>query len=100
MNGDEYIKTLMLKVGDAGTGAERLNEIGFEVRDEGGKILVDNVVFASKAEKIGIDFDQQILLIKMPSDRLPKQLVFIPALALLALLYTMQRKRRDKLALA
>jgi hypothetical protein len=35
--------------------------IGIETREEDGKILVDNVVFSSLAEKAGIDFDQEIL---------------------------------------
>ena len=96
MNGEEYSKALMLPVGNAKSGQERLNEIGFEVRNEDGKILVDNVVFSSKAEKMGIDFDQEILKINIPSDRLPKQLMFLPALGLLAMIYMLQRKRRDK----
>ena len=99
MDGDEYTKSMMLTVGTAKSGIERLDEIGFETRTEEGKVLVDNVVFGSNAEKMGIDFDQEILLVKMPSKRLPKQLMFIPALALLAMIYTMQRKRRDSLAI-
>ena len=100
MDGDPYTKALMLPVGQPGTAADRLNEIGFEVRNEDGKVLVDNVVFSSNAEKIGIDFDQEILVVKVLSDRLPKQLMFLPAFALLALIYVVQRKRRDALAAA
>ncbi|MCK5097606.1 MAG: DUF3394 domain-containing protein, partial [Desulfobacteraceae bacterium] len=92
-------KALMFPVGESKPGAEMLREIGFETRNEDGKILVDNVVFSSNAEKMGVDFDQEILMVKMPSDRLPKQLVFIPALGLFALIYFLQRRRRDKLAL-
>jgi TRAP transporter 4TM/12TM fusion protein len=93
MDGEEYTKALMLPVGNAKSGQERLNEIGFEIRNEDEKILVDNVVFSSKAEKMGIDFDQEIMKINIPSERLPKQLMFLPALALLALIYVLQRKR-------
>ncbi len=95
MNGKEYTKSLMLPVGSAKSGVERLTEIGFEIRTEDEKILVDNVMFGSKAEKMGIDFDQEILQLKIPSERLPKQLMYFPALALLTLIYFMQRKRRD-----
>jgi TRAP transporter 4TM/12TM fusion protein len=98
MNGKEYEKSLMLTVGNSQTGVERLNEIGFEIREEEGKVLVDNVVFASKAEKMGIDFDQEILMVKMPSKRPPKQLMFIPAFGLFALIYWLQKRRRDSLA--
>jgi len=97
MNGDEFSKTVMLPVGDQESGKARLDAIGIETRNEEGKILVDNVVFGSAAEKAGIDFDQEIINIQMPTDRLPKQLVFIPAYALFALIYIIQNRRRKAL---
>ena len=100
MNGTEFIKTIMLPVGDEATGADRLEAIGLETRDEEGKTLIDNVVFASAAEKAGIDFDQEILNIQMPTNRLPKQLMFIPALALYFLVWFVQRGRKKKLETA
>ena len=96
LNGKAYNKTVMLKVGDEGTGKERLDAIGLETRNEADKVLIDNVVFSSAAEKAGIDFDQEILNIKVPTQRLPKQLMFIPALALLALIWYLQRNRKRK----
>jgi predicted metalloprotease with PDZ domain len=96
LNGKAYNKIVMLAVGDEGSGADRLNGIGLETRTEADKILIDNVVFASAAEKAGIDFDQEILSIKMPTQRLPKQLMFIPALVLLVLVWFMQRNRKRK----
>lgn len=100
MNGDEFTKTIMLPVGDGATGAERLNAIGIETRAEDDKILVDNVVFSSPAEKAGVDFDQEILNLQIPTKRLPKQLMFIPALALYAFVFIIQRGRRKKELLA
>jgi hypothetical protein len=97
MNGDEFTKTVMLPVGDEKTGTERLTAIGIETRTEEGKILIDNVVFASAAEKAGMDFDQEILNIQIPSKRPPKMLMFIPALALYALIWFVQRGRKKKL---
>jgi hypothetical protein len=96
MDGSEFIKTVMLPVGDEATGVERLEAIGLETREEDGKVLIDNVVFASAAEKAGIDFDQEILNIQIPSSRPPKQLMFIPALGLYALVIFVQRGRRKK----
>jgi TRAP transporter 4TM/12TM fusion protein len=100
LNGKAYTKTLMLPVGDEGAGAERLTAIGFETRDEADKILVDNVVFSSAAEKAGIDFDQEIINIQVLTKRPPKQLMFFPALALLALIWFLQRGRKSKLEAA
>ena len=100
LNGKAYNKTVMLKVGAEGSGADRLNAIGLETRDEADKILIDNVVFSSAAEKAGIDFDQEILNIKVPTQRLPKQLMFLPALGLLVLIWFLQRNRKRKLEAA
>jgi len=97
MDGSEYTKTIMLPVGDAATGKERLDAIGLETRTEDGKILIDNVVFSSAAEKAGVDFDQEILNIQVPSKRPPKQLMFIPALVLYGLIFFVQRGRKRKL---
>jgi TRAP transporter 4TM/12TM fusion protein len=96
-DGSEFTKTVMLPVGDSKTGTERLAEIGIETRNEEGKILIDNVVFSSAAEKAGIDFDQEILNLQVPTKRPPKQIMFIPALFLLALVWFVQRGRSRKL---
>jgi len=98
--GKVFTKTIMLPVGDEKTGAERLNGIGFETREEEGKTLIDNVVFSSAAEKAGVDFDQEIINLQMPTKRPPKQLVFIPALALFVMIWFLQRRRVKKEATA
>jgi hypothetical protein len=100
MTGKMYTKTVMLQVGDEATGADRLNGIGIETREEDGKVMVDNVVFASAAEKAGIDFDQIVLNVQVRNKRLPKQLMFIPGLLLAALVYTVQKKRLNRLPAA
>ena len=99
-DGSEFTKTVMLPVGDEGNGVERLAAIGLETRNEEGKILIDNVVFSSAAEKAGIDFDQEILNIQVPTKRPPKQLMFIPAMGLLVLVWFVQRGRSKKLEAA
>ena len=96
MDGSEFTMAVMLPVEKGETGADRLAEIGIETRTEDGKILVDNVVFSSPAEKAGIDFDQEILNIQVPAKRPPKELMFIPALALLAVVFFLQRGRIKK----
>jgi TRAP transporter 4TM/12TM fusion protein len=98
MDGSEFTKIIMLPVETEGTGTERLEGIGIEIRNEEGKILIDNVVFSSAAEKAGMDFDQEILNIQVPTKRPPKQIMFIPALILLVLIWYFQYGRRKKLA--
>ncbi len=96
LDGTEFTMTVMLPVGDEPSGAERLQAIGLETRDEDGKIFIDNVVFASAAEKARIDFDQEVLNVQVPNPRPPKQLMFIPALALLGLIWYLQKGRIRK----
>jgi len=96
--GEEYTKTVMLQVGKADSGAERLSDMGIETRQENGKVIVDMVGFASPAEKAGIEFDQEILYVQMPTDIPPKELVYIPAIMLLGLIWYLQRRRRIKLS--
>jgi len=98
--GKEYTKVLMLPVGSEAAGTERLNAIGIETRQEDGKTFVDNVGFSSPAEKAGIDFDQEILNIHVPTHRPPKELMFIPAAFLYALVWFVQRRRKRKLEAA
>ncbi len=86
-------KAVLLPLGPAGSGADRLSHAGLELREEGGKILVDNVVFGSAAQTAGIDFDWEVINIKVEAERPPKQLMFIPALILLALIAALQRRR-------
>jgi len=93
MSGKEYTMFVMLPVGAEPSGAERLKAIGFSTRAEQGRVFIDDVAFASAAEKAGIDFDQEILNIQMPADIPPKQLMFIPALLLLAMVWFSQRRR-------
>lgn len=98
MNGDLYQKTVMLPVGDEATGEERLKGLGVETREEEGKVFVDMVGFGSPAEKAEIDFDQEIVDIKQPTDRPVKEWMFIPALLLLSFIWFLQRGRARKLA--
>jgi TRAP transporter 4TM/12TM fusion protein len=94
MDGDEYTKAMMLPVGKEGAPEDRLREVGFEVMQEDGKMIVNNMMFGSNAERMGIDFDQEIVSVMMEADRPPKQLMFFPALALLGLIYFLQKRRQ------
>ncbi|WP_163337413.1 TRAP transporter permease [Desulfopila sp. IMCC35008] len=96
ISGDEYTSTVMLSVGPEPTGLEKMAAIGFETREDDGKIIVDNVAFGSLAEKATLDFDQEILSVQELNDRPPKQLMFLPAMLLLSLIWFGQKKRVQK----
>jgi len=94
LEGRAVDKVVMLPVGKPGTGVERLKTAGLELRDEDGKLFVDNVVFGSTAERQKIDFDYELASVQIKADRPPKQLFYIPAIALLLLIVMIQRRRR------
>lgn len=96
IDGDFVERAILLPLGAAGTGPERLASAGLEIRIEDGKVLADNVMFGSAAQAAGLDFDWEITSIQIPADRPPKHLMFIPALLLLALVGTIQRRRHRK----
>jgi TRAP transporter 4TM/12TM fusion protein len=89
-------KTVMLPIGQAGSGAERLAEAGVEVREESGKVYVDNLVFGSAAEQAGLDFDWEIVEIETEAQRPDKQWMYIPALLVLAGVGRLQTGRRKR----
>jgi TRAP transporter 4TM/12TM fusion protein len=95
LDGDFVRRTVLLPLGESGDGERRLREAGLEVRIEDDKVYADNVMFGSAAQDIGIDFDWEIVTLETAADRPPKQLMFIPALLLLAGVAWLQRRRHD-----
>jgi TRAP transporter 4TM/12TM fusion protein len=93
-------KIVMLPLGEKGDGKERLMNAGLELRFEDGKAFVDNIVFGSTAERQKIDFDYEIPSVQRKADRPPKQLFYIPALALLGFIIMLQLRRRTRLEAA
>ena len=94
IDGDVVSKLVRLPLGAAGEGPARLDHAGLEVREEDGKVFIDNLVFGGPAEAAGLDFDWEITGIELAADRPPKHLMFIPAFVLLGLVIFLQRRRR------
>jgi TRAP transporter 4TM/12TM fusion protein len=81
-----------------GDGEARLDKtagIAFVTGDDG-KIIVDNISFGKFAQKKGVDFDWEVVTIEQPADRILKEVFYIPALALLALISWLQLGRARK----
>jgi hypothetical protein len=87
----------MLPIGDEPTGEERLAAVGLETRvEDDGRVFVDFVAFASIASRAGIDFDQEIVNLQVPTHPPPKEIVYIPTMALLVLVWLVQSRRRKR----
>ncbi len=90
-------KIVMLPVGKPGEGSERLmTASGLELREEGGKFLLDNVQFGGAAEKQGLaELDTgEIASVIVSSGSPPKQLLYIPAVIFLGFIIALQRRRK------
>jgi hypothetical protein len=83
---------------DPGDGKDRLAQVGLELREEDGKMVVDAMAFGSEAERAGFDFDYEIVSLKVAADRPDKQWFYIPALVLLGGVFMVQRGRRNRAA--
>ncbi|ARS51134.1 C4-dicarboxylate ABC transporter [Ectopseudomonas mendocina] len=92
--GDPRTFTLLLPIPDGATGEERLSKLGLTLMEEGDKVLVDSVAFGSPAAEAGLEFDQQILSVKAPTDRWVKELMWIPGFLLFGLIVLLQRRRQ------
>jgi hypothetical protein len=86
----------LLPLGEGATGEERLSAAGLDVLIDGDEALVDNAGFDSPAEAAGLEFDQKIVAVKEPVYQPPKELMYIPALAVLGLNIFMQRGRQRR----
>jgi len=94
IDGDFVTRTIQLPMGEVGSGHDRLSEAGLETRSESGKLFVDSVQFGSVAQSSGLDFDWEIVEIITEAERPSKFWMFIPALFLLGMVATSQRRRR------
>ncbi|MEW9918017.1 TRAP transporter permease [Marimonas sp. MJW-29] len=94
--GDPIEFVALLTLPEGATGEEKLENAGLAFRQDGDKMIVDDVVFDSAAQKAGLDWDQEILRVLKPEPQPSKYLMFIPALVLLALIIFMQRGRASR----
>jgi TRAP transporter 4TM/12TM fusion protein len=94
IDGDIVQTSVLLPLGPEGDGEARLRDnAGLELRDEDGKVLIDNIGFGSPAQEAKLDFDWEITEVKVPAERMPKETFFIPAILLLGLVIFVQRRR-------
>jgi TRAP transporter 4TM/12TM fusion protein len=96
MNGDDIRKGVLLPLGEPGTARERLASSGLTVMAQGDELLIAAVKFGSPAAKLGIEQGYRIVSAEVPSDRPPKEWLFLPAVALLLLVMALQRARRPR----
>jgi hypothetical protein len=92
--GDVREFSLLVAIPDGETGEEKLEKLGLMTYEEDGKVLIDSVTFGSPAAELGLQFDQEILAVRAPTDRWAKEWMWLPALLLFGLVVWMQRRRK------
>lgn len=88
--------TLLVAVPDGANGEERLANLGLSLYEQDGKTLIDNVAFGSPAATMGLEFDQEILTVKAPTERWTKEWMWIPGFLLFGAIVWLQRRRSIK----
>lgn len=85
--------TVLLPVPDGASGEDRMATLGIQTYEQDGKILIDTVTFGSQAADLGLEMDQQILSVKAPTERWPKELMWLPGFLLFGAVVWLQRRR-------
>ncbi|ATP91992.1 DUF3394 domain-containing protein [Aeromonas caviae] len=85
--------TVLLPVPEGASGEDRLTKLGIQTYEQDGKILIDTVTFGSQAADLGLEMDQQILSVKAPTERWPKELMWLPGFLLFGAVVWLQRRR-------
>jgi TRAP transporter 4TM/12TM fusion protein len=93
IEGEDVNKTVAVQLDKPGDGRKRLADAGLTVSMLGPEVTISAVKFGSRAKKSGFDQGFKVAAVKVPSDRPSEHWVYLPALALIALVWFLQRAR-------
>ncbi len=93
--GDPIEFVALLPITEGTTGAEKLEAAGLTFRQDGDKMIIDDVAFGTPAADAGFDWDQEVLRVLKPVPAPSKYWMFLPALLLLAAVVFLQRGRNS-----
>ena len=90
-----------MRLGPAGDdGRKRLAEAGLTLSSLGDATQISGVKFGSRAKKSGFEQGWDVARIEVPSGRATPHWFYLPALALIALVWWTQGRRMRRLAAA
>jgi hypothetical protein len=95
LEGKDVHKTVLLALNGEGTGAQRIRKAGLTLMTTGSDVQVMAVDLRSAADKAGFEQGFKVTGVEVPADRIAKEWLYLPALLLLALVYGLQRIRRE-----
>ncbi len=92
--GEDVEKLVRLTMKPGKTGTDRLQADGLSLSTVGDKVTIKLVAFGSEAAKYGLASGDEITAVLVPAHRPSRYLFALPALALLAVIVLLQRRRR------
>jgi TRAP transporter 4TM/12TM fusion protein len=96
VEGDEARKTVGVQLGRQGEGRKRLAEAGLTLSTLGDEVRITGVKFGSRAKRAGIEQGWKVSALKVPTDRPSPHWMYLPAFALIALVWFLQKQRLKK----
>ncbi|MCW5593295.1 MAG: TRAP transporter permease [Burkholderiales bacterium] len=93
VEGEDVRKTVSARLGKPGEGRARLAEAGVTFSMLGDETRIATVKFGSRAKRGGFEQGWQVKEVKVRSDAPSEHWVFIPAFALIAFVWVLQRRR-------
>lgn len=93
LNGEDVSKSVLIPLGEPGSAKERLSNAGLRVLPQDDRLQILLVRFESQAALLGVEQGWQITKMEVPTERLAKEWMFLPAIGLLLLIIAMQRRR-------
>src|SRR5690606_5848123 len=91
--GDAREFALLLPVPSGASGEVRLEQVGRMNYVVGGRVLFDSVAFGSPAADAGLEFDEEVLVVRAPRDRWAKGWMGLPGLLVCGLVVWRRRRR-------
>jgi hypothetical protein len=94
LEGEEVSKTVAVQLGAAGAeGRKRLADAGLQIMPLGDQVQIAAVKFGSRAKKAGFEQGWDVQALKKPAERPSPHWFYLPALALIALVWFAQGLR-------
>jgi hypothetical protein len=87
---------VLVEVPEGATAEERVQNMGLDLIEQDGRVIIDNVAFGSPAQAAGLDWDQEILTVREPLPQPHRYWIFIPTFLVLAGLIAIQRNRSQQ----
>ncbi len=98
LEGKDINKTVLLPLGNEGNAMQRIGKAGLSVSATPTGVDVLAVKLNGQAQKAGFEQGYHVTGVELPADRPAKEWLYVPAFALLAGIFMLQRRRREEIA--